>query len=171
MVWQLKEVRPAGIAPFEDVQLQVEQNLRHEKALGLADEKAAELAGRWRDGGDAESLAEEFNGTVSQARDHRWGSPVGAVGAAASLDEAVFSGTEGTIVGPVRVSDRGAAVARIETLRLIGPEDMLNERDAVRARLLAERAQHLLIAMLNERRRDTVISADDDFRRAFDRQG
>jgi hypothetical protein len=36
---------------------------------------------------------------------------------------------------------------------------------------LAERAQQLLVAMLNERRRDTVITADDDFRMAFNRQG
>jgi len=171
MVWQVKEIRPAGVAPFEDVQLQVEQDLRHEKALELGDQKAAELAGLWREGGDAESLAEQFNGTVSQARDHRWGAPVGSIGSAVSLDEAVFGGGEGTIIGPIRVSDRGTAVARIETLRLIGPEEMVTERDAVRARLLAERAQQLLVAILNERRRDTVITADDDFRMAFNREG
>ena len=62
-------------------------------------------------------------------------------------------------------------MARIETLRLIGPEEMLSESDAVRARLMAERAQQLLIAILNERRRDTVVSTDDAFRQAFDRQG
>lgn len=171
MVWQIKEIRPEGVAPFEDVQLQVEQNLRHDRALELADQKAAELARLWLEGGDAESLAEQFNGTVSQAHDHRWGAPVGTIGSAVGLDEAVFAGAEGSIIGPIRVSDRGTAVARIETLRLIGPEEMVNEKDAVRARLLAERAQLLLVAMLNERRRDTVITADDEFRMAFNRQG
>lgn len=170
MVWQLKEVRPAGIAPFEDVRAQVEQRLRRDLALDVATERAAELATQWREGGDAESLSEAFNGTVAQARDHRWGTPVGAIGAAGNLDEAVFSGAEGRVVGPVRIGDRGVAVARIETLRLIGPEELERERDPVRARLLAERAQQLLIAIVNERRRDTVVTADDDFRSAFNRQ-
>ena len=96
---------------------------------------------------------------------------MGTIGSAGGIDEAVFSGTEGSVIGPIRVGDRGAAVARIETLRLIGPEEMVNERDPVRARLVAERAQQLLIAIVNERRRDTVVTADDAFRQAFSRQG
>ena len=171
MVWQLKEVRAEGIAPFEDVRLQVEQDLRHDLALDVAEERAAELAQLWRSGGDAASLAEDFNGTHSEARDHRWGAPVGTIGSTAALDEAIFSGAVGSIIGPVRVGDRGAAVARVETLRLIGPAELASERDPVRARLLAERAQQLLIAIVNERRRDTVVTADDAFRAAFNRQG
>ena len=171
MVWQLKEIRPEGIAPFEDVRLQVEQSLRRDLALEIATERAADLAQQWREGGDVNALAETFNGTVSQARDHRWGAPVGTIGSAAGIDDAVFSGTEGSVIGPVRVSDRGAAVVRVETLRLIGPDEMENERDPVRARLVAERAQQLLIAIVNERRRDTVVTADDAFRQAFSQQG
>jgi len=171
MVWQLKEIRPAGVAPFEDVRLQVEQSLRHDLALGLAADRAAELAERWRQGMDVEALTETFNGTFSQARDHRWGAPVGTIGAAANLDEAVFASNEGAIIGPVLIGDRGAAVARVETLRLIGPEEMASEREPVRAQLLAERAQQLLIAIVNERRRDTVVTADEAFRQTFARQG
>jgi len=171
MVWQLSEIRPEGLAPFEDVQLQVETSLRHDRALEIATLRATEVATLWRDGGDAETLSETFNGTVAQARDHRWGTPVGNIGSAAALDEAVFGSAEGGIVGPIRIGDRGSAVARIETLRLIGPDELTSERDAVRARLLAERAQQLLIAIVNERRRDTVVTADDAFRQAFNRQG
>ncbi len=171
MVWQLKEVRPEGVAPFEDVRLQVEQNLRRDLALEIATERAAELAQLWREGEDVDGLAETFEGTVSQARDHRWGAPVGTIGSAGGIDEAVFSGTEGSVIGPVPVGDRGAAVIRVESLRLIGPDEMAGERDPVRARLVAERAQQLLISIVNERRRDTVVTADDAFRQAFDRQG
>lgn len=171
MVWQLSEIRPEGLAPFEDVQPQVETSLRHDRALDIATLRATEVATLWRDGGDADTLAESFNGTVAQARDHRWGTPVGNIGSAAPLDEAVFGGTEGGIIGPIQIGDRGSAVARIETLRLIGPAELTSERDAVRARLLAERAQQLLIAIVNERRRDTVVTADDAFRQAFSRQG
>jgi peptidyl-prolyl cis-trans isomerase D len=171
MVWQLSEIRPEGLAPFEDVQQRVETSLRRERALEIATQRATEVATLWRDGGDADTLAETFNGTVAQARDHRWGTPVGTIGSTAALDEAVFGSAEGGIVGPIRIGDRGSAVARIETLRLIGPAELTSERDAVRARLLAERAQQLLIAIVNERRRDTVVTADDAFRQAFSRQG
>jgi peptidyl-prolyl cis-trans isomerase D len=171
MVWQLKEIRPAGVAPFEDVRLQVEQDLRRELAIDIAAARAADLGRRWSEGGDATTLAEEFDGTASQARDHRWGQPVGSIGPAAALDEAVFSGVEGEVTGPVLIGGRGAAVARVETLRRLGPDELTSTRDAVRARLVAERAQLLLVAILNERRRDTVVTADEEFRRAFDRQG
>lgn len=171
MVWQLKEVRPAGVAPFEDVKLQVEQNLRHDRAIVFASERASELADLWREGAEVEELAERFDGTVAQARDHRWGAPIGTIGPSGALDQTVFSTTEGAVTGPVRIGDRGAAVARVETLRLIGPEEMAEMRDPVRARLIAERAQQLLISILNERRRDTVVTGDDEFRRTFDRQG
>jgi len=170
MVWQLKEVRPEGVAPFEDVRLQVEQSLRHGLALDIATERAVELAQRWREGEDVVTLTETFNGTPTEARDHRWGSPVGTLGATATLDKAVFASDEGSIIGPVRLGDRGVVVARVETLRLIGPEEMESERDPVRARLLAERAQQLLIAIINERRRDTAVTADEAFRQAFNRQ-
>ncbi len=170
MVWQLKEVRPEGVAPYEDVRQQVEQSLRHRIALEIATERAEELARAWTEGGDVEALTETFNGTSAQARDHRWGSPVGTIGSATALDEAVFASDEGGIIGPVLVGDRGAVVARVETLRLIGPEEMANEHDSVRARLLAERAQQLLVSMLNERRRDTTVTADEAFRQAFNRQ-
>jgi peptidyl-prolyl cis-trans isomerase D len=171
MVWQLKEIRPQGVAPFEDVRVAVDQSLRHSLALQVAGARAAELAERWRAGEDAEELAAAFNGTLAQARDHRWGAPAGAIGAAAALDEAVFSGSEGEVLDPVRIGDRGSAVARVETLRLIGGEELERERAPVRSRLLDERAQRLLISILNERRRDTVITADEQFRQAFARQG
>jgi len=171
MVWQLKEIRPAGVAPFEDVRQQVEQSLRRGLALDIATVRAEELAQAWGEGQDVETLTETFNGTSAEARDHRWGSPVGTIGSAAALDEAVFTGAEGGIIGPILVGDRGAVVARVETLRLIGPEELASERDPVRARLLAERAQQLLISILNERRRDTTVTADEAFRQAFNRQG
>jgi len=171
MVWQLKEVRPAGVAPFEDVRREVEQKLRRERALDIAGDRATELADELRGGGDVEALAEQFGGTLARARDHRWGAPVGAIGSTTGLDEAVFTGAEGEVIGPVRIGDRGAAVARIETLRLLGPDEMAAEREPVRARLIAERAQQLLISIVNERRRDTVVTADEAFRQAFQRQG
>ena len=170
MVWQLKEVRPEGVAPFEDVRQQVEQNLRHGMALDIATERAAELAQAWEEDGDVEALTATFNGTSAQARDHRWGSPVGSIGTAAGLDEAVFASAEGSVIGPILVGDRGAVVAKVETLRLIGPEEMASEHDAVRARLLAERAQQLLVSIINERRRETTVTADEAFRQAFNRQ-
>jgi hypothetical protein len=133
--------------------------------------RAAELAVALGDDDDVEALAERFNGTLARARDHRWGTPVGAIGSAPGLDEAVFTGGEGSVVGPIRVGERGAAVARIETLRLLGPDEMEAERGPARARLLAQRAQQLLIAIVNERRRDTVVTADEEFRMTFQRQG
>ncbi len=172
MVWQLKEIRPEGVAPFEDVRLQVEQSLRRDRALEIATVRAAELAELWREGEDVETLAE----SLQRHRLPRRATTAGVRRSGPSVrlrpsTKRSSPSDEGGIIGPIRIGDRGSAVARVETLRLIGPEEMASERDPVRARLLAERAQQLLIAIVNERRRDTVVTADDAFRQAFSRQG
>ena len=65
---------------------------------------------------------------------------------------------------------RAAAARRVNDLEVLS-RGLENERDPVRARLVAERAQQLLISIVNERRRDTMVTADDAFRQAFSQQG
>ena len=60
MVWQLADVRPEGVPPFEDVRAAVDQQVRKLKALGLAvgvaTQIAERLAGRRRPPEDRDGL-------------------------------------------------------------------------------------------------------------------
>jgi peptidyl-prolyl cis-trans isomerase D len=171
MVWQVAEVRPEGVPPFEDVRAAVDQQVRKLKALGLAVGVATQIAEDWRGGGDPEKIAAEFGTTVIEAGGHRRGAAISGVGAAPAVDRAVFSAAAGDVVGPVRIGDRGVVVAKVEQLSLVDPVDL--EREAVQARdqLAAERGQMLLRAMINERRRDTEVTVDNQFMERFAPRG
>jgi peptidyl-prolyl cis-trans isomerase D len=167
MVWQLSQIQAAGLPPFEDVRPEVEQRMRQERALEAALARGAELAERWRAGGDAGALAEEYGGTHSSSEDHRWGGAVGGIGGAAALDEAVFAAAEGAVVGPVNLGTRGVVVARVQRLQSMNPEELADQRDSIRSSLIDERAQQLMQSMLNERRRDTVVTVNNDLMERF----
>ena len=171
MVWQLAEVRPEGVPPLEEIRREVEQRVRRERALERTLARGRELAQQWAESDDAEALAEEFGSTVSSALDHRRGQPVPGIGSSSALDSAVFSASEGEVVGPIAIGDRGAVVARIESLRLVEASELDDEIAATRERLAAERAERLLRSMVNSRRRDTVVTVDNELIERFAPRG
>jgi peptidyl-prolyl cis-trans isomerase D len=167
IVWQLAEIREAGIPPFEDVRAAVEQELRRERAIELAAVRGELLAERWRAGEDGAALAAEFNSTVIKAADHRRGGSIGTIGALVTVDNAVFGAHEGDVVGPVRAGVSGVVVARVNDLELMDPTELESQLDSVRARFMAERAGQLMRSILNERRRDTVVTVDNELLQRF----
>ncbi len=172
IVWQLKEVQPEGIPAYEVVKAEVEQEIRREKALVIATERGQELAEQWRvEGVETQTLAEKFDGTIVPARDHRRGTAIGTVGVLPAVDEAVFSAKDGDIVGPVSIGDRGVFVVKVEKLTLIDPEQFATEKDTIRTRLMRERATRLMSSMINERRRDTVVTVNNELMERFAPQG
>jgi peptidyl-prolyl cis-trans isomerase D len=167
IVWQLEEIRPAGIPPFEDVRSEVEQTLRRERALALTEEDGRHLAERWRLGEDGVALAAEIGSTVTEARDHRRGAPVETLGVMTALDHGVFSATEGEVLDPISAGGRGVLVVKVKRLDLVDPAEFVDLLDDIRARLMADRAGQLMRSILDERRRDTVITVDTEFLERF----
>jgi peptidyl-prolyl cis-trans isomerase D len=168
IVWQLAEVRPEGIPPFEDVRTLVEQTYRRERAVEKATEQGRLLAERWRAGEDAPALAAEFGSSVTEARQHRRGQVIGALGVMPGLDGAVFTASEGGVVGPLTAGRAGVVVvAKVNALDLVLPVELESSRDDLRARLMTERGAQLMRSILNERRRDTVVTVDQELLQRF----
>lgn len=163
IVWQLEAIRPAGIPPFEDVRSEVEQTLRRERALALTEEEGRLLAERWRLGEDGVALAAGIGSTVTEARDYRRGTPVGTLGVMTTLDRKVFAAAEGEVLDPINVGGRGIVVVKVKRLDLVDPAELVDLLDDIRARLMADRAGQLMRSILDERRRDTVITVDTEF--------
>jgi hypothetical protein len=166
-VWQLEEIRPAGIPPFEDVRTEVEQTLRRERALALTVEEGRQLAERWRLGEDGAALAAEIGSTVTEARDHRRGALVGTLGVIPALDREVFLATEGEVLDPINAGGRGIVVVRVQKLDLVDPAELDDLLENIRARLTTDRAGQLMRSILNERRRDTVVTVDTQLLERF----
>lgn len=171
MVWQLAEVRPEGVPPFEDVRATVDQQVRKLKATGLAVGVATKIAEQWRSGDDPEKIASEFGTSVVEATDHRRGAAITGIGSVPAVDHAVFAANVGDVVGPVRIGDRGVVVAKVEQLDLVDPAQLEQEAGQARERLASERGQMLLRAMINERRRNTEVTVDNQFMERFAPRG
>jgi peptidyl-prolyl cis-trans isomerase D len=167
IVWQLEEIRPAGIPAFNDVRTEVEQILRRERALELTIEEGRQLAERWRLGEDSAVLAAEIGSTVTEARDHRRGAPVGTLGVIPALDRKVFLAGEGKVLDPINAGGRGIVVVRVQKLDLVDSVELDDLLDDIRARLTADRAGQLMRSIINERRRDTVVTIDNELLRRF----
>jgi hypothetical protein len=142
------------------VQDRVTQEVRRSQAVDLAAIAADRVASRWRSGEDPVKLAEEQKTTVQPVTEHRRGTVVTGMGLAPALDRAVFAARVGEIVGPVKIADRGAVVARVDRLQLASPAQLETEKAAVRTRLEAQRAGQLLDAIVSERRRDAVVKVN-----------
>jgi hypothetical protein len=145
----------------------VEQTLRRDRALALTEEDARYLAERWRLGEDGVVLAAEIGSTVTEARDHRRGAPVGTLGVMAALDREVFSAAEGEVLDPITAEGRGVVVVKVNRLDLVDPAELVDLLDGIRARLMADRAGQLMRSILDERRRDTVITVDTELLERF----
>lgn len=167
MVWQLAEIRPEGIQPFEDVRLAVEQELRRDKAAALAREQASAVAERWRAGEDAAVLANEIGSSVTEADGHRRGTQVGDLGIVPAIDGVVFAAGVGDVLEPVDAGSNGFMVVRVADVVRADESELAAEMENLRARLMAERAGQLMQSILNERRRDTVVTVDNELLQRF----
>jgi len=167
IVWQLAKVVPAGVPPLEEVRDRVESELRREKAVALAMERAGELADAWRGGADPNELAKRYGTTVTTTNNHHRGTPIPGIGMAKELDDAVFSASIGDVVGPVRIGDRGACVVKVTGLKTLSPEELAKDLETYRTRLVSQKAAALRNAILNERRRDTVVTVDEELVQRF----
>jgi len=171
IVWQLKEIRPEGLPDFEVVKDEVEQELRRDRAMVLAQERGRALLEAWRNDEDVAALAEENKTTVVDVQAHRRGAAFGALGVIPALDAMVFGATIGDIVGPVTLPKRGVVVAAVEQLTLVDPAQIEGDRETKRRQLMSERADRLLSAMINERRRETSVTVNTQLVAQFAPQG
>jgi hypothetical protein len=126
----------------------------------MARGKASELAAAWKAGKDVEALAKKMGVAVTPVRGHKRGQPIPGVGVSAELDEAVFGAAKDAVVGPVSVPRRGAAVAKVVALTVLSPEELKAAMGAVRKNLEDQRVNNLISSILEERRRNTVITVD-----------
>ena len=76
---------------------------------------------------DGATLAEELGTTVTEARSHRRGTPVGTFGVIPSLETSVFSSVAGTVVEPGDAGVGGVAVAKVISVTLADESELVNQ--------------------------------------------
>ena len=162
MVWQLKEIDPAGVPPFEKARAEAEQKLRQMKALDIAAQKAKEMADALRAGGNFDELAKAENTEVVTVKAHRRGTAFSSLGVIPALDKAVFAATAGSVPDPVVLPNRGAIVAVVDAVKKLDAGALEAGRAAEIQSLRAEKANELLSSILSEKRRNTTVLVNNE---------
>ena len=73
----------------------------------------------------------------------------------------------GQVLEPVPAGSRGVLVTRVETLELADPVELENQIEQVRSRMMSDRAGQLMRSILNERRRETTVTVDNELLQRF----
>lgn len=162
MVWQLKEVDPEGIPPFEKAKAEAEQKLRQLKALDIASARAKKMVEALRAGGDLQELAKAAQTSVVEVKDHHRWTAFSSLGLVPMLDKEVFKSSAGSVLDPVVIPGRGAVVAIVDSIKRLKPAELEAGRSAAIQRLRAENANQLLNSILSEKRRKTTILVNNE---------
>jgi hypothetical protein len=98
---------------------------------------------------------------------HRRGGPIGSFGAVPTIDGAAFSSQAESVLEPQVVGDRGVVVVKVNTVNLVEDSEIEDQMESLRSRLMAERGSQLLRSIIEERRRNTAVTVDNDLLQRF----
>ncbi|MDR0738041.1 MAG: SurA N-terminal domain-containing protein [Prevotellaceae bacterium] len=100
LVAAVTEIREAGIAPFEQVRVDVEQIVRREKQAEMYAQRIKEAM---NGASDLEAVAEKLNVTVEKALDVSFGNAsIAGIGTEPKLEGAIAGAAVNTVSGPVK---------------------------------------------------------------------
>jgi hypothetical protein len=73
----------------------------------------------------------------------------------------------GQVLDPVTTRSQGVLVTRVQSLQLADPAELESQIEEVRTRMMADRAGQLMRSILNERRRETTVTVDNELLARF----
>lgn len=161
----LAEVLPAHVPDLPEVRDKVKSDVEDEKARAFARDKAILVKVQSEKIGL--DKAASANGLVRKETPSlvNRGTPLGDLGSAFDLDEAVFSLPEKVVSGPVSVP-AGFAVVRVLEKKSIDAGALESQRSSLTASLKAEKRNQLFQAFLREsRQRFPIERREEAFRR------
>ena len=156
IVYRVAKIRAAGTTPFDEAKEEAREDVKREKAVArlasTLEAKRAALA--------AASLKEQaplLGGTFQDVKDHHRDSAIPGIGASKALEAAVFATPAGALTPVVKVGQRGAAIARVTTAKLMDRGAFAKEEGALRDSMVKTEVQRLLTAMRDEAKRENPV--------------
>ena len=171
VIWQLKEIEPAGIPPLDEIKDKVAAKVVRQEGIKLASTAAEAAAASWAKTDNAESTAKELQGTLVPVNGHRHGAPLPGLGPAPGLDKAVFASSAGAVLPPVVIGERNVVIAKVLKVKRLSKEEMATAGEATRKQMIDMRVNDLLTSILAERRRETVVSINSELISRFAPKG
>ncbi len=137
---QVYDKKPAGVAPFDEVQDQIRQKVAEKKALDFAFEYSAEDAAKLENGGKLDDVASARGLIVEETPSFPQGAVVPGIGTAPNVSEAAFAlETPGDVSPPLKVGSDYFLVSLVEKKESTVPP-FAEVREAVEQAYRADKA-------------------------------
>jgi peptidyl-prolyl cis-trans isomerase D len=161
IVYRVTKVRPAGTTPFEEAKDDAREGAKREKAVAhLAEELEAKRPALLN--ASLKDQAQALGGSFEQVKDHHPDSPIPGIGSARAIEEAVFSTPAGALTPVIKVGERGVAIARVDTAKLMDPKAFAEAEPGLRDSMVTTELQRLLTAMRDEAKRENPVIINPD---------
>ncbi|MGQ9495485.1 MAG: peptidyl-prolyl cis-trans isomerase [Thermoanaerobaculaceae bacterium] len=162
VVYRVEKRRKAGQTPFEEAKEEALEGARRLKAL---EKLHQELSGR--SGQPLTEVAAAFGVQPVQVKDFHRGTSIPGVGVSQALEEAVFATPVGGLTPPVKVGERGVAVAQVQEKKLVGEEELAAGREALRQSMVEDELKNLIDGLLAEAKRNQQITVNQELLERF----
>lgn len=157
VVYRVEKRRKAGQTPFEEAKEEALEGARRLKAL---EKLYQELSGR--KGQPLTEVAAAFGVQPVSVKDFHRGTSIPGVGVAQALEETLFATPVGGLTPPVKVGERGVAVAQVREKKLAGEEELAAGREALRQSMVEDELKNLLDSLLAEAKRSQKITVNQE---------
>lgn len=154
----LREVRPAGVAPLEEIRERVEADARNARAAEQAVQAIKQAAAG---GSSPEQVASSLGLSTSEATLTRDGRLSGVTGDVSEIISAAFDAQPGQVRGPFATNEGGVLIEVVEQQKF-DPAKFAEEKGRIEESLRQSEAIRLRSSLLDRLRRDAEIELNED---------
>jgi len=161
IVYRVAQVKKAGVLPFAEAKDIAVEAVRRRRAVALLQQKVDQIRQGAR-GDDLPALVAPLGGRVQVVTDHRRGAAIPGVGAAATLEDAVFATPVGALTPVVVVGERGVAFARVNSKKEIDQAAFAREAASLRETMVQDEVQKVISAFIARARHEHKVTVNSE---------
>lgn len=154
----VRQSRPAGVTPLDEIRARVENDARRDKATGVASDRL-KAAQQQAGGLDAAGASLDLN--VREGAVRRDGSLSGVSGDLGPIVDAAFQAQPGQLAGPFTTPE-GALLIEVVEQQKFDPAKFAEERGSLEESMRRSEAMRLRTALLDRLRRNARVELNPD---------
>jgi len=155
-VFGLREIRPEGPQPVDEVENQIVSKLKQRKKVKVASDRLVEVHGHIKAGKSLEEAAKFFNLTVQKPEAFSRVDFVPSVGSRNAFIGAAFRLPVGQ-VSDIVTTDRGAYIFKVLNKTSIDEEKLAEERETLSQQLTSQKRQEVIASWFSDLRETAKI--------------
>ncbi|MGH9379674.1 MAG: peptidylprolyl isomerase [Thermoanaerobaculia bacterium] len=157
----VREIQAPRLPEFEEVETEVVDEVRRERALNRAEKRLEAVRGAVRAGADLAEAAEQAGLEVAESGEFGAGERAGSLGTAPAVVERALKLDEGAADGPVRTAD-AAVLFEVVSRTRFDRQAFAEQREQLRDELASQRLSTLLASQIQARRQELTVELNQE---------